>query len=83
MTKNLIIPRAPESIDIEEEQLKIAFIATCIEATARTQGVSYSDIYKRMNKLGVIDNYIYPHYESLHTESRENVVADILTCMEN
>ena len=46
MTKNLNIPKAPDSIDIEEEQLKMAFIATCIEATARTHGVSYSDIYK-------------------------------------
>ena len=45
MTNNINIPRAPESIDIEEEQLKMAFIATCIEATARTQGVSYSDPY--------------------------------------
>lgn len=45
MTKNLNIPKAPDSIDIEEEQLKMAFIATCIEATARTQGVSYSDQY--------------------------------------
>ena len=45
MTKNLNIPKAPESIDIEEEQLKMAFIATCIEAMARTQGVSYSDPY--------------------------------------
>ena len=45
MTNNINIPRAPESIDIEEEQLKMAFIATCIEATARTQGVSYCDPY--------------------------------------
>lgn len=45
MTKNLNIPKAPDSIDIEEEQLKMAFIATCIEVTARTQGVSYSDPY--------------------------------------
>ena len=27
------------------EQLKMAFIAACIEAMARTQGVSYSDPY--------------------------------------
>ena len=37
MTKNLNVLRAPESIDIEEEQLKMAFIATCIEATARKE----------------------------------------------
>ena len=52
MTKNLKIPRAPESIVIEEEQLKMAFIATCIEAMARTQGVSYSDPY-------IADDFIF------------------------
>lgn len=83
MNEKSNIPIAPELIIIGQEQLKMSFIATCIDATARTQGVHYREIYNRMNKLGVIDNYIYPHYESLHTESRENVVADILTCMNN
>ena len=34
-----------------------------------------------MMSLGLIENYIYPNYETLHTESRENVVNDIIECM--
>ena len=45
MTKKLNILKAPEMIEIGQEQLKMSFIATCIEAMARTQGVSYSDPY--------------------------------------
>ena len=45
MTKKLNILKAPEMIEIGQEQLKMAFIAACIEAMARTQGVSYSDPY--------------------------------------
>ena len=61
----------------------MAFVSTCIEATARTLGVSYKEVYDRMNKVNMIDNYIYPCYETLHTESRENIVNDLITCLKN
>lgn len=61
----------------------MAFVSTCIEATARTLGVSYKEVYDRMNKVNMIDDYIYPCYETLHTESRENIVNDLITCLKN
>ncbi len=64
-------------------QVMMAFVSTCIEATARTLGVSYKEVYDRMNKVNMIDNYIYPCYETLHTESRENIVNDLITCLKN
>lgn len=70
-------------IDIPHEQVVMAFVATCVEAVARTQGKHFREVYDRMSHLGVIDNYIYPCYSTLHTESRENIVADLLTCMDN
>lgn len=66
---------------ISHTQIVLAFVSTCIEATARTLGVPYLEVYNRMKRLGIIDNYIYPNYETLHTESRENIVADLLDCM--
>lgn len=59
----------------------MAFVATCVEATARTLGVSYKELYDRMNRVNMIDNYIYPCYETLHTESRENLVVDLIECL--
>ena len=35
-----------------------------------------------MMSLGLIDNYIYPNYEVLHSESRENIVKDLIECMQ-
>ena len=61
----------------------MAFVSTCIEATARTLGVSYKEVYDRMNKVNMIDEYIYPCYETLHTESRENIVNDLINCLKN
>lgn len=70
-------------IEIPKTQVVMAFVSTCIEATARTLGVSYKEVYDRMNKVNMIDEYIYPCYETLHTESRENIVNDLINCLKN
>ena len=69
-------------MEISHEQIVLAFVATCVESTARHLGVTYMEVYSRMKKLDMIEKYIYPNYETLHTESRENVVNDMIECME-
>lgn len=68
-------------INISQTQIVLAFVATCIEATARTLGVSYREVFLRMKRLGMIENYIFPNYGVLHTESRENIALDMIECM--
>jgi len=67
---------------LSQTQIELAFVSTCIEATARTLGVSYLEVFNRMKRLGIIENYIFPNYETLHTESRENIVLDMIECMD-
>lgn len=71
-----------DKIKIPQTQIILAFVATCIEATARTLGVPYREVFLRMKRLGMIENYIYPNYGVLHTESRENIALDMIRCME-
>ena len=80
MTNETILPQV---VEIPHTQVVMSFVATCIEATARTIGVSYREVYDRMVRVNMIDDYIYPCYETLHTESRENIVDDLLQCMRN
>ncbi|MBQ7142773.1 MAG: DUF3791 domain-containing protein [Bacteroidaceae bacterium] len=68
-------------IEISKTQVVMAFVATCIEATARLLNTPYQEVYQRMKKVGLIENYIVPHYETLHSESRENVAAGIAECL--
>ncbi len=68
-------------INIPQTQIILAFVATCIEATARTLGVSYLEVFKRMKRLGMIEKYIFPNYGVLHTESRENIALNMIECM--
>lgn len=69
-----------------KDEIVMAFVASCIEDVAKRLNLPYSEIFERMDKVGMIDSYIYSHYETLHTESRENLTSsliDTLTRWEN
>lgn len=40
-----------------------------------------TEMYQRMKRVNLINNYIYPYYDTLHTESRENVTENVLQCL--
>lgn len=68
-------------IKVSKEQIVMAFVATCIETTARYLNVSYKEVFQRMEKVGMIDGYIIPNYEPLHSESREVLAERIVECL--
>ena len=68
-------------IEVPKTQVVMAFVATCIEATARILNTSYKEVYQRMKHVGMIERYILPHYEVLHTESRENIAEGLIECL--
>lgn len=68
---------------ISQEQIEMAFVATCIETTARYLNTNYSEIFQRMERVGMIDNYIIPNYEPLHSESREILAERLVECLNN
>lgn len=68
-------------IELSQTEIKLAFVASCIEGTARVLGKSYQEIFDRMKHVGMIQNYIWPNYEMLHTESREHVTNNIIECL--
>ncbi len=68
---------------ISQEQVVMAFVATCIETTARHLGVDYKAMYQRMEHVGLIEHYIVPNYEPLHSESREVLAERLVECLTN
>lgn len=68
-------------IQISKEEIIMAFVASCIEAVADKMNLDYREIFERMDKVGMIDTYIYPCYEQLHTESRENLTASLINTL--
>lgn len=60
------------------DEIIMAFVASCIEDVADRLGVNYLEVLQRMEKVNLIDEYIYPCYETLHTESRENLTLSLI-----
>lgn len=63
---------------LSDEEIKMGFVASCIESAAEKLGCRYDEMLNRMEAVGLIDNYIYPHYEALHSEERNNLTDNII-----
>ena len=61
----------------------MAFVATCIETTARYLNADYREVFERMERVRMIDDYILPNYEPLHSESREVLAERLVECLNN
>lgn len=65
-------------LEPSKDEIIMAFVASCIESVADYLNLRYRDVFERMERVGMIDNYIYPFYEELHTESRENLTISLV-----
>ena len=70
-------------IELSHTEIVLAFAAFCIESTARRLGKSYQEVCQRMKKVRMIDDYIIPCYDALHTQSRERVTDDMIEYLNN
>lgn len=70
-------------VEIPKAQVIMTFVTTCVETTARLLNTSYKEVYQRMKRVGLIERFILPHYETLHSESRENLAEVLVECLDN
>ena len=61
---------------------ELEFAVFCIENVAAKLGVGAERVYKAFTEQSdILNGYIVPEYEVLHTQSREYIVEDILDVM--
>ena len=65
-----------------EEELRTIFVSSCIGSAARARGCSASEMYRRMKRIRLIEDYIWEFYDVLHTQSREYVTEDVLKTLD-
>lgn len=70
-------------VEISRTQVIMTFVAICVETTARRLNTSYKEVYQRMKRVELIERFILPHYETLHSESRENLAEVLVECLNN
>lgn len=71
---------------IADEKIKnsneLEFAVFCIENVAAKLGVNADRVYHAFTKKSdILNGYIVPEYEILHTQSREYIVDDLLDVM--
>ena len=61
---------------------ELEFSVFCIENVAEQLGISGEETYKLLaKKSNILDNYIIPSYDTLHTQGKEYIVNDIVEYM--
>lgn len=65
-----------------EQERVMTFVSSCIESVAIALHTKPTDVFRRMQKVGLIHDYLIACYDTLHTESRENVTADVIETLE-
>ena len=68
-------------IESSDDEIKMAFVASCIEDLADRLEVPYIEVFERMERVGLLDKYIFPCYDVLHTESRENLTSILIDAL--
>lgn len=54
----------------------------CIESVAEKLGIDAERVYQAFTeKSNILNDYIVPEYEILHTQSREYIVRELLDVM--
>jgi hypothetical protein len=70
-----------EQTDMTPEQS--FFSVFCIEALADELGVTGDRIYKKLTMdSDILDAYIIPHYDTLHTQGKSYIVRELVELMQ-
>ncbi len=56
----------------------MGFVSSCVEFVAAALSLPYDRAYRRMKDAHMLDDYVYRHYEAVHSQSREHVTADLI-----
>lgn len=68
---------------LSEDEVRLGFLAQCIEGVASALGEDYCAVFERIEKCGLAEGFILKHYEVLHSQSMNNVINDIITALKN
>ena len=61
---------------------ELEFTVFCIENTADKLGLKGEDVYRLLTeKSNILDSYIIPGYDTLHTQGKEYIINDIVDYM--
>ena len=67
----------------DKVELRNIFAASCVESAAIAENITSEEMFDRMQAANLFAEFIYPCYETLHTQSRAIVTEDVLEALHN
>lgn len=64
-------------IRLDNTEIKIGFLAQCIESLAEKNGCDYINMLERLEQADMTQGYILKFYDTLHTQSWEAVIDEL------
>ena len=65
------------------EAEKVLFAVMAIGAAADLMGITPSEMYNRLDKVGLVKNLLFDLYDVEHTQSLEYVAEDVVEALNN
>ena len=62
---------------------KVHFATLAIGATAKKMGTTATEVHNRLKRYGLIRSLLFDCYDTLHTESIDGVVWNIMEALNN
>ncbi|MBO8433058.1 MAG: DUF3791 domain-containing protein [Bacteroidetes bacterium] len=59
----------------------VNFVTYCIGNLARRLSLTQRDVYNRLKRSGILEEYIIPSYDVLHTFDKEYLMEDLISFM--
>lgn len=60
---------------------EVEFVTYCVGNLSRRLGMSQTDVYNLLRRSGILDSYIVPSYDVLHTFGKEYLMDDLIGLM--
>lgn len=77
MKEDVDVHTGEKWIELDKDEIKMGFLVQCVEALADAEKCGYIDMFDRMEAVDMTEGYILKHYEPLHIQSWENLIAEL------
>lgn len=63
------------------DERRLEFTIFCIESLSESLDMDAKQVYKLIKETSILDDYIIPCYEPLHSQSKQYIVQDLIEVM--
>lgn len=71
------------NIPSTHQDYRMEFVVFALESAAKKAQIPTDELYRRMEKLGLIEKFLFECYDTLHTQGKEYIADVTLEALRN